>query len=156
MVDNLAYTLGVGREDLNIVSQHLTLAWKLRVAGIDLWFQVAAAKGLVSGPIDLVLCDGSIHACDIPGDSVRICDQGVQVPLANYSRVCCCHQWLRFRESTFAALAGCWSLRRRYGGSQEIPSLSCLNIFANNPRPRFEHWPQRNTADTLRQDMEFF
>ncbi|KAH6850710.1 Spo11/DNA topoisomerase VI subunit A, partial [Chaetomium sp. MPI-CAGE-AT-0009] len=46
MVDNLAFTLGVGREDLSIV---------------------AAAKGLISGPIDLVLRDGSIHSCDVAG-----------------------------------------------------------------------------------------
>ncbi|EAQ86438.1 hypothetical protein CHGG_07691 [Chaetomium globosum CBS 148.51] len=48
MVDNLAFTLAVGREDLGIV---------------------AAAKGLISGPIDIILRDGSIHSCDVAGDT---------------------------------------------------------------------------------------
>ncbi|KAK4464739.1 Spo11/DNA topoisomerase VI subunit A [Cladorrhinum samala] len=47
LVDNLAFTLGVGRRDLNIV---------------------AAAKGLIAGPFELVMLDCSVQNCDQPGD----------------------------------------------------------------------------------------
>ena len=32
--------------------------------------QVAAAKGLISGPIDLILRDGAMQSCNISGDTV--------------------------------------------------------------------------------------
>ncbi|GAB1314589.1 endodeoxyribonuclease [Madurella fahalii] len=56
MVDNLAFTLGVGRGDLNIV---------------------AAAKGLISGPIELILRDGSVNNCGFPSDT------GLLLPAVN-------------------------------------------------------------------------
>lgn len=65
MVDNLAFTLGVGREDLNIVS----CPWGCSRSQLRLW-QVAAAKGLISGPIDLKLKDGSVRSCDASVDAV--------------------------------------------------------------------------------------
>ncbi|KAL2262512.1 hypothetical protein VTK26DRAFT_1092 [Humicola hyalothermophila] len=48
MVDNLAFTLGLGREDLNIV---------------------AAAKGLIAGTVDLTLHDGSVYSCETQSDT---------------------------------------------------------------------------------------
>ncbi|KAK1835739.1 meiotic recombination protein rec12 [Podospora conica] len=51
MVDNLAYTLGLGREDLNIV---------------------AAAKGLISGPVDMILRGGDVVHCNHPRDGILL------------------------------------------------------------------------------------
>jgi hypothetical protein len=39
--------------------------------------QVAAAKGLISGPIDLILRDGAMQSCDISGDTV--CDPMLEI-----------------------------------------------------------------------------
>jgi meiotic recombination protein SPO11 len=70
MVDSLALSLGVGRDDLNIASplHPPTIADSASPTNSA---QVAAAKGLISGPIDLMLRDGSSHSCDVPGDTVR-------------------------------------------------------------------------------------
>ncbi|KAK1757142.1 meiotic recombination protein rec12 [Echria macrotheca] len=51
MVDTLAYTLGLGRGDLNIV---------------------AAAKGLISGPIDLIMRGGETIRCTQPADGLLL------------------------------------------------------------------------------------
>ncbi|KAK0754401.1 Spo11/DNA topoisomerase VI subunit A [Schizothecium vesticola] len=51
LVDNLAYTLGLGREDLNIV---------------------AAAKGLISGPVDLILRGGDVVHCNLPPGGILL------------------------------------------------------------------------------------
>ncbi|KAK3901430.1 Spo11/DNA topoisomerase VI subunit A [Staphylotrichum tortipilum] len=82
MVDNLAFTLGVGREDLNIV---------------------AAAKGLIFGPIDLVLRDGSVHSCDAPGDTGMLLPSVASVQRINFRHA----QWLLVieKEATFRTLA---------------------------------------------------
>ncbi|KAL2132113.1 hypothetical protein VTI74DRAFT_4202 [Chaetomium olivicolor] len=63
MVDNLAFTLGIGREDLNIV---------------------AAAKGLISGPMDLMLRDGSIHSCDISGTTGMLLPSVTSIEKINF------------------------------------------------------------------------
>ncbi|KAL2020578.1 hypothetical protein VTK56DRAFT_8166 [Thermocarpiscus australiensis] len=82
MVDNLAFTLGVGREDLNIV---------------------AAAKGLVAGPIELILRDGSVNSCDFPSDT------GMLLPSVSSIREIdfCSTRWLLVieKEATFRTLA---------------------------------------------------
>ncbi|KAL2269687.1 hypothetical protein VTJ83DRAFT_1871 [Remersonia thermophila] len=82
MVDNLAYTLGIGREDLNIV---------------------AAAKGLVCGPFDLVLRGGSIKPCDTPGDSGLLVPPLASLQGINFRDT----RWLLVieKEATFRTLA---------------------------------------------------
>ncbi|KAK3308553.1 Spo11/DNA topoisomerase VI subunit A [Chaetomium strumarium] len=82
MVDNLAFTLGVGRENLNIV---------------------AAAKGLVSGPIDMILHDGSIHSCDIPGNTGMLLPSVSSIQKIDFRTT----QWLLVieKEATFRTLA---------------------------------------------------
>ncbi|KAK4157192.1 Spo11/DNA topoisomerase VI subunit A [Chaetomidium leptoderma] len=82
MVDNLAFTLGVGREDLNIV---------------------AAAKGLISGPVDLVLRDGSTHSCDVPGDTGMMLPSTTSIRQINFRNT----RWLLVieKEATFRTLA---------------------------------------------------
>lgn len=69
MVDNLALTLGVGRGDLNIVTTVITQQTR-HVTWPANSLQVAAAKGLVAGPIELTLRDGSVNNCDLVGDTV--------------------------------------------------------------------------------------
>ncbi|KAK0739432.1 Spo11/DNA topoisomerase VI subunit A [Apiosordaria backusii] len=82
MVDNLAFTLGLGRGDLNIV---------------------AAAKGLVSGPIVLVNRDGSVVDCGLSHDT------GIILPSISEIRSIGFHaaQWILVieKEATFRTLA---------------------------------------------------
>ncbi|KAK4235910.1 Spo11/DNA topoisomerase VI subunit A [Achaetomium macrosporum] len=93
MVDNLAFTLGVGREDLNIV---------------------AAAKGLVSGPIDLILHDGSIHSCDIPGDTGMLLPSVSSIQKIDFRAT----RWLLVieKEATFRTLAASGYYRNSQAG----------------------------------------
>ncbi|KAK4224273.1 meiotic recombination protein rec12 [Podospora fimiseda] len=82
LVDNLAFTLGVGRGDLNIV---------------------AAAKGLISGPVELIMRDGSVHNCGLSGDG------GVLLPsLEAIDKIAFyCVRWVLVieKEATFRTLA---------------------------------------------------
>ncbi|KAH6640993.1 Spo11/DNA topoisomerase VI subunit A [Chaetomium tenue] len=82
MVDNIAFTLGVGREDLGIV---------------------AAAKGLISGPIDLILRDGSIHSCDVTGDTGTLLPSISSIQKINFRAT----RWVLVieKEATFRTLA---------------------------------------------------
>ncbi|KAL2191401.1 DNA topoisomerase IV, alpha subunit [Thermothelomyces heterothallicus CBS 203.75] len=82
MVDNLAFTLGVGREDLNIV---------------------ATAKGLISGPIDLILRDGSIHSCDSASDTGILLPSVNLITKINFGLI----RWVLVieKEATFRTLA---------------------------------------------------
>ncbi|KAK4142312.1 Spo11/DNA topoisomerase VI subunit A [Dichotomopilus funicola] len=82
MVDNLASTLGIGREDLNIV---------------------AAAKGLISGPINITLRDGSTHCCDAPGDSGMLLPSASLIQRIDFRGV----RWVLVveKEATFRTLA---------------------------------------------------
>ncbi|KAK4250303.1 Spo11/DNA topoisomerase VI subunit A [Corynascus novoguineensis] len=82
MVDNLAFTLRVGREDLNIV---------------------ATAKGLVSGPVDLMLRDGSIHSCDSATDTGLLLPSVSLIEKINFRLV----RWVLVieKEATFRTLA---------------------------------------------------
>jgi meiotic recombination protein SPO11 len=55
-VDDIAYTLGVGRDALNVVWSF----WGLRNSFTDLYLQVAAAKGLVAGSFTIIRKDKSV------------------------------------------------------------------------------------------------
>ncbi|KAK4656813.1 endodeoxyribonuclease [Podospora pseudocomata] len=82
MVDNLAFTLGVGRGDLNIV---------------------ATAKGLISGPIMLISRDGSVIDCGLSHST------GILLPSTSEIRSIGFHevQWILVieKEATFRTLA---------------------------------------------------
>ncbi|KAK0666403.1 putative meiosis-specific topoisomerase [Cercophora samala] len=82
MVDNLAFTLGLGRGDLNIV---------------------ATAKGLISGPIMLINHDGSVLDCGLSHNS------GILLPSIGEIRRIGFHevQWVLVieKEATFRTLA---------------------------------------------------
>ncbi|KAL2163059.1 hypothetical protein VTH06DRAFT_6895 [Thermothelomyces fergusii] len=82
MIDNLAFTLGVGREDLNIVG---------------------TAKGLISGPIDLMLRDGFIRKCDSAGDTGILLPSVKLIAKINFGPV----RWVLVieKEATFRTLA---------------------------------------------------
>ncbi|KXX77742.1 Meiotic recombination protein rec12 [Madurella mycetomatis] len=82
MVDSLAFTLGVGRDDLNIV---------------------AAAKGLISGPIELTLSDGSVNNCGLPSDTGLLLPAVSSIQKIDFGST----GWLLIieKEATFRTLA---------------------------------------------------
>ncbi|KAK4122232.1 DNA topoisomerase IV, alpha subunit [Parathielavia appendiculata] len=125
MVDNLALSLGVGREDLNIV---------------------AAAKGLISGPIDLILRDGSSHSCDIPGDTGMLLPFTTSIHKINFRST----RWLLVIEkelkATFRTLAAsqyCKTSRAGHGilmtakGFPDLATRRFLSIL-HTVRPQLE------------------
>ncbi|KAK4211472.1 Spo11/DNA topoisomerase VI subunit A [Rhypophila decipiens] len=81
MIDNLAYTLGVGRDDLNIV---------------------AAAKGLLAGPIELKTRDNVIIQCSGANDSGILLPSINSVAAVNFQSV----KWLLVieKEATLRTL----------------------------------------------------
>ncbi|KAK4174401.1 putative meiosis-specific topoisomerase [Triangularia setosa] len=89
MVNNLAFTLGVGRGDLNIASRH---QWA-----------VATAKGLISGPVILVNRDGSVIDCGLSHNT------GILLPPISEIQSIGFHaaQWVLVieKEATFRTLA---------------------------------------------------
>ncbi|KAK3996629.1 meiotic recombination protein rec12 [Cladorrhinum sp. PSN332] len=82
LVDNLAFTLGVGRGDLNIV---------------------ATAKGLISGPIELMMRDGSVHYCGPSGDGGLLLPSISAINQIGFNSV----RWVLVieKEATFRTLA---------------------------------------------------
>lgn len=112
MVDNLAFTLGVGRNDLNIVRiRHFS--GQSPPFMMLMVFQVATAKGLVAGQVELIMCGGSKINCAESSDSVSIAVR-LAALLTDYFRVFCCHQLAQLRRSTFSPSNGCWSLKKRH------------------------------------------
>ncbi|KAK4445740.1 Spo11/DNA topoisomerase VI subunit A [Podospora aff. communis PSN243] len=82
MVDNIAYTLGVGREDLNIV---------------------AAARGLIFGPITLFMRGGDALQCGLPTDNGILLPSIHSVESIQFNEA----KWLLIieKEATFRTLA---------------------------------------------------
>ncbi|KAM7204702.1 Spo11/DNA topoisomerase VI subunit A [Naviculisporaceae sp. PSN 640] len=81
MVDNLAFTLGVGRDDLNIV---------------------ATAKGLLAGPIDIKTRDGTVIDCGTSGCTGILLPWINSLAAVNFRSV----RWLLVieKEATFRTL----------------------------------------------------
>ncbi|KAK3297443.1 Spo11/DNA topoisomerase VI subunit A [Chaetomium fimeti] len=125
MVDNLAFTLGVGREDLSIV---------------------AAAKGLISGPIDLILRDGSTHSCDIAGDTGSLLPSISSIQKINFRAT----RWVLVieKEATFRTLAASqYSTTSRAGHGILITAKG----FPDLTTRRF-----LSVLSTLRPELELF
>lgn len=82
MVDNIALTLGVGREDLNIV---------------------AAAKGLIAGPVALHMRSGDVVHCDLSTDHGILLPSIHSVEKVDFNATA----WLLVieKEATFRTLA---------------------------------------------------
>ncbi|KAK0652552.1 Spo11/DNA topoisomerase VI subunit A [Cercophora newfieldiana] len=82
MVDNIAFTLGVGREDLNIV---------------------AAARGLISGPIALFMRGGETVQCGLPTENGLLLPSIHAVEKVQFNAT----KWLLIieKEATFRTLA---------------------------------------------------
>lgn len=124
MVDNLAFTLGVGRNDLNIVRiRHFS--GQSPPFMMLIVFQVATAKGLVAGQVELIMRGGSRINCAEISDSVSISDR-LAALLTDCFRVFCCHQSAQLRRSTFSPSNGYWSLKRRHDFSHMCIFLSRL------------------------------
>ncbi|KAK0618970.1 Spo11/DNA topoisomerase VI subunit A [Immersiella caudata] len=89
LVDNIAYTLGVGREDLNIV---------------------AAARGLIFGPISLIMRGGDALQCGLPTDNGILLPSIYSVESVELNEV----KWLLVieKEATFRTLAASQYPRR--------------------------------------------
>ncbi|KAK4039798.1 Spo11/DNA topoisomerase VI subunit A [Parachaetomium inaequale] len=125
MVDNLAFTLGVGREDLNIV---------------------AAAKGLISGPIDLILRDGSTHGCDIPGNTGMLLPSVSSIQKINFRTI----RWVLVieKEATFRTLAASQYPRTSQAGHGILLTAKGFPDLATR---RF-----LSTLHTLRPELDLF
>ncbi|KAK5656763.1 hypothetical protein OQA88_4311 [Cercophora sp. LCS_1] len=93
MVDNLAFTLGVGREDLNIV---------------------ATAKGLISGPIDLFMREGDMMRCGLPSKNGTLLPPIGSVEKVDFAET----NWILVieKEATFRTLVAAQYANSSTGG----------------------------------------
>lgn len=73
LVDDLACTLGVGRDSLGIVGLCIMSVSSSSLAAMLTMLQVAAAKGLFAGSITLILRNSSVLSCGLVQENVRHC-----------------------------------------------------------------------------------
>lgn len=145
LVDNLAFTLGLGREDLNIVCSHSADGRAFPILADD--YKVAAAKGLISGPVDLILRGGDVVHCSLPPDGVSAFTSGklgVDPGLDYILSRSCSPTFLQSRKWTFMRQSGCWLLRKR----STVP-LHRLRQLLMKPRPLLELLRHRNMQATV-------
>lgn len=79
-------------------------------------YKVAAAKGLISGPVDLILRRGNVVNCSLPPDGVSAFRSGNLGVSRGPDHMCsryCSPTLLRLRKWTFMAPSGCWLSRKR-------------------------------------------
>lgn len=106
-------------------------------------YKVAAAKGLICGPVDLILRRGNVVSCSLPPDGVRAFRSGKLNVSSDLDHICsrsCSPTLLRLRKWTFMAPSGCWLSRKRCVAPLHLPEQLLMM-----PRQLSELWQHRNT-----------